>query len=204
MSAPSTVDAKLHAQRHFEQWALSYDRSWLNEIPERWSFTQDGWLQINGQDPWLYWDYQNNLLCRPAPSGDYLITVHLFADPIANYQQAALYLYQDVENYIAINRGYCGPCLTGGSGIFLEYKLAGSLGTYKSSTYDPDIYLRLVSQNHSVTAYYALEQGDWQRFGKIGNYIEEPEVCLGVSNVDKAGIDADLVGRFDYIEITRP
>lgn len=177
---------------------------WLNEVSERWTITPEGWLQIMGQDPSLYFDYQNNLLCRPAPSGDYQITVHLEADPFENFQQATLYLYQDVENYIAINRGFCGPCLEGGSGLFVEYKIAGSIGTYKAITKDPDVYLRLLKKGGSVTAYYALEEGDWQRFGMIGNYIEEPQLCLGVSNVDRVGIAADMIGRFDYIEIVRP
>jgi len=178
--------------------------TWINEVPERWTITPEGWLQILGQDPTLLDDYQNNLLCRPAPSGDYQITVHLEADPVENFQQATLYLYQDVENYIAINRGYCGPCLEGGSGLYLEYKISGSVGTYKISTRNPDVYLRLLKKGGSVTAYYALEEGDWQRFGTIGNYVKEPQVCLGVSNADRDGIAADLVGRFDYIEFVRP
>ncbi len=178
--------------------------TWFNEVPDRWTFTPEGWLEIIGQDASLLRGFQNNLLCRPAPSGDYEISVHLYADPKENFQQATLYLYQDGENYVAINRGYCGPCLTGGSGIFLEYKLSGSVGTFKTATADPEVYLRLLKQDNSITAYYALDPGEWHRLGAIGNYIEEPEVCLGVSNVDLVGIDADLVGMFDYIEITRP
>ncbi len=178
--------------------------TWINEVPDRWTFTPEGWLQIIGQDPSLIRDFQNNLLCRRAPSGDYEISVHLFADPKENFQQATLYLYQDGENYVAINRGYCGPCLTGGSGIFLEYKLSGSVGTYKTSTADPEVYLRLLKQDNNIIGYYALDQGVWHRLGTIGDYIEDAEICLGVSNVDLVGIDADLVGLFDYIEISRP
>jgi hypothetical protein len=31
-----------------------------------------------------------------------------------------------------------------------------------------------------------------------------PSICLGVSNADKAGLNADLLGRFDYIEVAGP
>jgi len=176
--------------------------TWVNEIPDLWTITSSGWLQIIGQDPSLIRDFQTNLLCRPAPSGEYQVTVHLYAEPIENFQQATLYLYQDVENYIAINRGYCGSCLEGGSGVYMEYKKSGIFETFMIGTKDPDVYLQLVSQYDEVTSYYALALDFWRRLGSIGNYLEEPQVCLGVSNVDLDGIDNDLVGRFDYIEIS--
>ena len=88
--------------------------------------------------------------------------------------------------------------------MFVEYKYSGSFGTYHVKTEDTDVFLRLVSQERTITGYYAFEPGELQPFGKVGNYLESPKICLGVSNVDSAGIDADLVGKFDYIEISRP
>jgi beta-xylosidase len=179
--------------------------AWHNENPARWTITPEGWLQILGEDASLLAnEFQNNLLCRNAPTGEFEITVHLIADPSVNFQQATLYLYQDSENYIAINRGYCGPCLTNGSGVFMEYKIAGSMGAYMEKTKDTDVFLRLVNQGQTITGYYAFEPEKWQLFGKIGNFVKNANICLGVSNVDSAGINADLVGRFDYIEISQP
>ena len=179
---------------------------WRNENPSRWAITPDGWLQILGEDTSLLADgTQSNLLCRVAPDGDFQITVHISADPIVDFQQATIYLYQDGNNYVAMNRGYCSLCDIGGSGMFMEYKFSGSWGTYQAKTQDTDIFLRLVSQEHNITGYYALESGKWQRFGKVGNYLEHPNICLGVSNVDSTGIkNADLSGKFDYIEISQP
>jgi pyrimidine-specific ribonucleoside hydrolase len=179
---------------------------WQNEDPSRWAITSDGWLQIVGEDTSLLADgTQTNLLCRNAPEGDFQITVHLSANPIVDFQQATLYLYQDGDTYIAMNRGYCGPCGTGGSGLFMEYKYPGGLGTYEVKTQGTDITFRLVRQEQTITGYYTFETWEWQRFGRVGNYLEMPKVCLGVSNVDYAGTnDKDLVGQFDYIEISRP
>ena len=178
---------------------------WQNENPSRWTIQPDGWLQITGEDASLLaGGTQSNLLCRNAPDGDFQITVHLSADPIANFQQATLYLYQDGENFVAINRGFCGPCETRGSGMFVEYKYSGSFGTYHVKTEDTDVFLRLVSQERAITGYYAFEPGELQPFGKVGNYLESPKICLGVSNVDSSGIVADLVGKFDYMEVSRP
>jgi len=178
---------------------------WQNENPSRWSITTDGWLQILGEDASLLGNgTQSNLLCRNAPNEDFQITVHLSAETTTNFQQATLYLYQDGENYVAINRGFCGPCATGGNGLFMEYKFAGAWGAYNEKTSDTDVFLRLVSQGQTIKGYYAFEPDEWELFGNIGNYLENANICLGVSNVDQAGINSDLVGRFDYIDISLP
>ena len=179
---------------------------WENEVSMRWSLSADGWLEILGEDASLIMnDMQTNLLCRTAPEGDIQITVHLSANPGTNFQQATLYLYRDGDNYIAMNRGFCGFCLEGGNGVYMEYKLAGSVGTYKVPTRDTDVFLRLVMQEQSITGYYAFEPDEWQQFGRIGNYLKDTRICLGVSNVDSPGeYPGDLSGRFDYLDISQP
>lgn len=180
--------------------------TWQEENPALWSLTSEGWLEIKGEDPSLLGSgHQSNLLCRPAPAGDYQITIHVFADTVANFQQATLYVYQDGNNYIALNRGFCAPCLTGGNALFMEYKMAGSPGAYKAPTDDTDVFIRLVVAGTSITGYYAFEPDVWEKFGSIGNFIKDPNVCLGVSNVDRDGTTGDdLTGRFDYIDISLP
>jgi hypothetical protein len=178
---------------------------WRDENPSRWKITSDGWLQILGEDAALYGQsHQSNLLCRKAPDGDFQITVHLFADPMDNFQQAALFIFQDFDNFIVINRGFCTPCNTGGNGIYMDYKIAGSVGTYMISFKATDVYLRFLSQGHSITGFYASNPAEFERLGHVGNFLEGSNICLGVSNADPAGINSDLVGRYDYIEITKP
>jgi hypothetical protein len=87
----------------------------------------------------------------------------------------------------------------------MEYKFPGNTGAFSAMTQETDVTLRLVVQGQTTTGYYAFATGEWQRFGKIGNYLANPTICLGVSNVDSAGTrQADLVGRFDYVEVSRP
>jgi len=186
--------------------SLAEGWTWQEEKPDRWSFTSDGWLEIRGEDPGLLNSgHQSNLLCRPAPEGDYQITIHVFADTFANFQQATLYVYQDGSNYIALNRGFCGFCVPGGNALFMEYKMAGSMGAYNAPTEDDDVFIRLVVAGTSIIGYYAFEPDAWEKFGSIGNFIKNPNICLGVTNLDNDGtIGEDLTGRFDYIDISLP
>jgi hypothetical protein len=202
-TTPSDLTGQIFRDDFTESLQAGWE--WQNENPARWEITPDGWLQIIGEDSSLLANgTQSNLLCRDAPGGDFQVTVHLYADPREDFQQATLYLYQDGDNFIAINRGYCSPCDTGGNGIFMEYKVAGSWEAYNAKTQVPDVFLRLVSQGQTITGYYASELGVWHLTGEVEKSLEDFGICLGVSNVDSAGINADLVGEFDYLEISRP
>ena len=141
--------------------------TWQEENPDRWKITSDGWLEIRGDDAGLLGHgHQSNLLCRPAPEGDYQITIRVFADTFADFQQATLYVYEDPVNYVALNRGFCGICPESqGDGMFMEYKMEGSWGAYKTKTDIDDVFIQLVTQGTSITGYYAFEEGAWQKFG---------------------------------------
>jgi purine nucleosidase/pyrimidine-specific ribonucleoside hydrolase len=179
--------------------------TWQNENPSRWSLSSDGWLEILGEDASvLSGAAQSNLLCRPASEGDVQISAHVSANPTADFQQATLFLYQDADNYIAINRGFCGPCASAGSAVFMESKTAGALTTSFAKTADTDVFLRLEVSGQTVTGSYALDADAWQSLGSAGSSLTAPSICLGVSNADKAGLSADLLGRFDYVEVAVP
>jgi len=182
--------------------------AWENENPDRWKITDDGWLQILAEDGYLAAGTQSNLLFRDLPEGNFAVTVHLIAAPDSNFQQAAILLYEDIHSYVAINRGYCEPCFPGkGNGIFVDYKVndktrwSSELNTQIDQT---DVYLRLVSKDKIIYAYYALAPDEWQLITRLGEFFEFKKVGLGVSNIDNGGIDSDLVGSYDYFEITRP
>lgn len=175
---------------------------WENENPAKWTFINDGWLQIIGEhDALLGENRQSNLLWHPLPSGDFIITVHLKTKPFENFQQAAIFIYEDAENYITINRVYCSPCATGGNGFYMDYKIAGETGNYNVATEAEDVYLRLESQDNTISGYYATELDNWQRLGRFGNFFQFKKVGIGVSNVRAAN---DVVGQFDYFEVSQP
>ena len=86
----------------------------------------------------------------------------------------------------------------------MEYKVTGGWDAFNVKTRDTDVYLRLTSQGNTITGYYAFDEEKWQRLGDIKRSFDITKICLGVSNVDSAGIDADLVGEFDYLEVSVP
>jgi hypothetical protein len=173
-----------------------------NENPGKWTLTDDGWLQIVGEhNSLLGEEYQTNLFWHVLPEGDFVITTHLKTKPFENFHQSALFIYEDPENYIAINRGFCDVCSTGGGGFYMDYKISGVTGAYSSATDAEDVYLRLESKNDMITGYYAVQPDQWQRLGRFGNYFKFTRVGIGVSNVRAPD---DLVGLFDYFEISKP
>lgn len=186
--------------------ALQPGWTWENENPDRWTITDDGWLQIMGEDPSLLGgDAQSNLLWRDLPGGDFSITVHLKTQPLVNFQQATIYLYEDLENFVALNRGYCDLCVDGGNAYYFEFKIGGEWGTYNHPTDATDVYLRLTREGDVISGYYAEAPGQWERIGRYGgSYFDFKQVGIGVTNSDPNGVDGDLVGQFDYFEITRP
>lgn len=180
--------------------------TWENENPDLWTFTDDGWLQIMGEDPSLLGGAaQSNLLWRDLPSGDFIITIHLKTQPLSNFQQATLYLYEDLDNYVALNRGFCDLCVDGGNAYYFEFKISGAFGSYNQPTNATDVYIRLTREGDVISGYYANEPDQWERIGRYGgSYFNFTRVGIGVTNSDPQGVDGDLVGQFDYFEITRP
>ena len=166
-----------------------------------WTITDDGWLQIVGEhDSLLSENTQSNLLWYPLPDGDFVITVHLKTNPFANFHQASIFIYEDAENHITINRGYCDICQTGGGGFYMDYKIGGNWGNYQIATDAEDVFLRLESKDNIISGYYATEPDQWERLGRFGNYFNFQRVGICVSNV---GASEDVVGLFDYFEVSR-
>jgi regulation of enolase protein 1 (concanavalin A-like superfamily) len=175
---------------------------WENENPQMWGFTGDGWLRIKGEsDSLLGQNYQNNLLWYPLPEGNFIVTVHLSTHPSQNFHQAAIFIYEDPKNYVTINRGYCDVCGTGGNGFYMDYKIGRDWGDYQAKTQANDVYLRLESNDMTITGYYATEPDQWQRLGRVGNYFQFKKVGIGVSNLGAGNM---VVGLYDYFEISRP
>ncbi|MFZ5822109.1 MAG: hypothetical protein ACOYYJ_19635 [Chloroflexota bacterium] len=183
--------------------------TWENEKPDRWKITDDGWLQILAEDASaLAGQAQSNMLFRALPGGNFVVTAHITTAPDSNFQQTTIFLFEDANNYVAVNRGYCEPCFPGkGNGIFMEYKIGGQFrwsGELNTQVDQTDVYLRLVSKDKIIYGYYALSPDDWRLITRLGDFFEFDRVGLGVTNSDGAGIASDLVGSYDYFEITRP
>lgn len=186
---------------------------WINENPEKWSLVEFGdaqWLQIIGDNAGGFSDDRTNILMRPLPEGDFVITAHVVADPRVNHHQANIFIFEDPQNYIVMNFGFCDHCgLESGSGhgyfmeTIIENNPFGDVYAIPRSAEDTDVYLRLVNQDGSITGYFATEFGDWQRIGAFGNYFEFVSVGLGSTNsVPEEYEIENIEALFDYFEIS--
>jgi beta-xylosidase len=177
---------------------------WENENPDNWSYTDDGFLEIIGQDEY---DLENafpfnNMLLRDLPPGDIAVTIHMVADPDTNFQQAAIWLWENGDTFVVLNHGFCDPC--GGKGIYFDYTIPGLEPTSYQlpGIEEADVYLRMEIRTDTIELYYATEEGQWERVGRFGNLFDFRQVGIGVSNIDPFGSDDDLVAQFDWFEIT--
>lgn len=185
--------------------------TWINEDPSRWSFVQNGWLEIVGGDFSLFMEDTPgmvNFLTRDLPEGEFAIIAHVQANPDESFEQAAIYIFEDEDNYIALNLGFCGICGVGGPGFFMETYIDNNpFGDHYEVRRDAattDVLLKLVNQAGSLTGYYAVPDGEWQRLGAFGHFFDFNSVGLGATNSNTQGVAEDIVARFDYFEITEP
>lgn len=185
--------------------------TWINEDASLWSFVESGWLEIVGSDNSFFMegDYgMVNFLTRDVPEGDFVITAHIQADPDESFEQATIYIFENQDNYIALNIGFCGICRTGGPGFYMEtyidHNPFGDAYMVDRDPADTDVHLRLVNKGGSLTGYYSTTGEDWQKIGAFGNYFDFNAVGLGATNSNSDGVESDIVARFDYFEISQP
>ena len=208
---------------------LAPEWTWLNEDPERWSLTSDGWLEIQAGDPGFFnpegaETNMVNLLVQPAPEGDLVVTTRLNTNPDENFQLAGIFLIHDNNNYVSVLDIFCQPCLpdTGGYGYAIEAFKGGEYvaqDMFKGrAAEDTDVYLRLIysAADESVTGYYAvmpdfeavpgseeIEHEHWQVVGVIEDFPVINQIGLGAGNAPHPdGIEEDLMASFDYVKIS--
>ncbi|MFC2053133.1 hypothetical protein ACFLV7_02375 [Chloroflexota bacterium] len=211
--APTSLPEGVLFRDDFEG-ALQPGWSWLDEDPERWSFKVFGEslnLAIIADNPAFFNEgYQVNTLARDVPAGEFAITAHVMAEPNENFKQANIFIFQDASNYIVLNIGFCDLCFGSGAGdgFFMETIIDnnpfGDAYVIPRNAEDKDVYLKLVNERGSITGYYALRPGEWQRVGAFGNYFDFVSVGLGASNATSAEgpVGEDLIAYFDYFEIS--
>jgi hypothetical protein len=187
---------------------LSDEWMWQNEVPEKWSITDDGWLEIIAEDGAMLGDesIQTNVLLQKIPDAKrFEIKSHLIADTTSDFQQAAIFLIEDSDNFLVINRGHCSPCPTQGDGIYTDYQYDGQNGSFKAVMTDSDeVYFRIEYDRDSgyLTAFYAYEPEEWIQLRKIPIDLDYQMIGLGATNIDvQLNKDDDLVAKYDYFEV---
>jgi hypothetical protein len=188
--------------------------SWQNEDPARWGFTPEGWLELKAANPGFFSEEgskQVNLLYRPAPQGDFVITTRLSTTPDVNFRQAGIFIIADGANYAAILNAFCQPCLpdSDGHGFLMEAFKAGEYvagGMGQPAPQVEEAFLRLVyhADEKRIEGFYALAPDEWKALGTIDGLSEPKLVALGAANAPGEGVNKeDLVAFYDYFEVSR-
>ena len=184
--------------------ALAEGWSLLNEDPAAWMITADGQLQITASDASLLGTENglSNLLLRNAPEGDFDILTWVVAAPSVNFQQAAIFIYEDEDNFVSVNKGFCGPC--GGTGVYMDSEVDGdflSFGVNRYPTSALGIYLRLAKRGNIYTSFFSFYGETWTEVAQTQRPLNPIKVGLGASNSDRAGLEGTLIAEYDFFAI---
>ncbi len=176
---------------------------WLNEDPTRWSLTAaPGALRIVTKGESLYGDaLPSNLLLRDAPEGDFEVVARVIFEPTSDFQQAAIVVLQDPDNFVLLNRGYCGPCF--GGGVYFDSEINGEtdLGGPRTPVLTPATFLRLRREGSIYTGYYSVDGETWIGLGQLENGLSPGEVGLMASNSNPDSSVPQIAADFDFFTV---
>jgi len=175
---------------------------WINEDPETWSLTdRPGYLKITTRKGDIYGNSRDlrNILLQDSP-GDWVIETKYEASstPSVTYQQGALMVYQDMDNYMKLD----WEAQANGTIIQVLREVNGnvSANSINGSVVGPSntIWLRISKNGNVYRAYYSV---DGVTFTQIGTdyTLNFTDVKTGLSASNGGGTDTtDFHIYFDY------
>jgi hypothetical protein len=153
------------------------------------------------------------VLVRPAPEGDFTLTVKMDTRPVEDFQQAGIYIIEDGFDFVAILVSFCNDCTEASSGELIEMKAVLDNQPLLANPYLPkppgvgsEVSLRLVysSKDNSITGYYSFDGVDWLNAFQVQDAPPFDKVGLGATNSPgPGGVQRDLIARFDFFELSR-
>ena len=97
------------------------------------------------------------------------VTLKIEGKAKADWEDAGLYLYQDDNNYVAIQRKNRGGNNNSVLGLVNEIDGKGNegeqLGQSGSDPNEDNIYFKLEKKDSTITAYYSVDGNEWNQFG---------------------------------------
>ncbi|NTU78486.1 MAG: DUF1349 domain-containing protein [Chloroflexales bacterium] len=181
----------------FDGSQLNSSWQWVNPLGDAtYSLTeQPGDMRLTvprgGYD--LYSNYNAPRLLRSV-SGDFTATTKVTIDPTFNYQGAGLLVWQDENNYIRLERTLV-------SGIDLWYKTAGVYaGKEISFNSSNTVFLRLQRADSTVTAWYSLDNTNWEYVFAVTNPSLSAQVQVGLALTNQWQ-DNPIHADFDFFQL---
>ncbi|MEJ2598181.1 MAG: DUF1349 domain-containing protein [Anaerolineales bacterium] len=198
----SITDVNAYLTPYHQSWIDNFNVStvdnrwtWMREDSNLWSLTANpGNMQITSSGSLFQTsNNQKNILLTSAPDGDYRITTRVQVSPSENYNGAALYVYQDDDNYIELTRIY-----SDGPNVALRTEVGGvTLSSYVSVTQD-DILLRIIKEGNVYYAWFSEDHGStWHYLDQFSANFTNPKVGLGVRMGPST---TPLTADFDFIQ----
>src|SRR5262245_3710249 len=182
--------------------------SWADEDSSQWNLQEaPGVLRIVTQGESLYNAGQpKNLLLRDAPVGDFEITTKVTFNPQNNFQQAAILIYQDHDNFVLLNRGFCDVESCPGGGVFLDNEMNGEINfntPHPTATASlQTIRLRLQKVGTTYTGFYSVNGGQrWTELGQVENPLQPTKVGLTANNSNADASVPQIPADYDSFTI---
>jgi beta-xylosidase len=171
--------------------------SWAREDPTHWSLTSSpNNLRIISQPGNLFGtgpgnNNQKNILLTNPSMSDFQITTKVSFNPTQNFQNAALLVYQDDDNYISLERVY-------GFGNSSEFILEqGGVPTFTvSANTATTTHLRIIKRGNTYTGLSSFDGATWNIMGQFNAMFSSPKIGLGAGNGGSGG--TEIPANFDY------
>ena len=186
--------------------ALATDWSWIDEDPSHWNLTEmPGMLRIVTQGESLYRAGKpRNLLLRDAPASDFEILTKVTFDPQDNFQQAAILIYQDEDNFVLLNRGFCDVGDCPGSAVFLDNMVNGKLDLAnhpQTAVSSQTTWLRLRKEGMQYIAFHSADGQTWEELGRVENPLTPSKVGLSANNANADPSVPQIPADFDFFTV---
>jgi virginiamycin B lyase len=186
--------------------ALAAGWSWADEDPTHWNLTEvPGMLRIVTQGESLYRAGKpKNLLLRDVPASDFEIITKVTINPQNNFQQAAILMYQDEDNFVLLNRGFCNHCLGTGNGIFLDNEINGKAGVdpgYRTATSLQTAWLKLRKEGTNYIGFYSADGQTWNELGRVENPMRPTKVGITANNSNADPSVPQIPADFDFFTV---
>jgi beta-xylosidase len=174
--------------------------SWVREDLTHWSLTSSpNNLRIISQAGNLFGtgagtNDQKNILLTNAGTSDFQVTTKVSFNPTQSFQNAALMVYQDDDNYISLERVYA---FGNGSEFILEQ---GGVPTFTvSANTATTIYLRIIKRGDTYSGLSSFDGATWNTIRQFNAMFSSPKIGLGAGN--GGGVLTEIPADFDFVEV---
>ncbi len=203
-TAGTCAENLLAGSDEFNSTTLGSQWSFVNPDPANWSLSAvPGDLQLNtaGGSVWTTVNTAKNIVLQAVPSGSFDIITHLDFNPTKNYQTAGILLWQDMDNFVWLNRGYCGPCTPWQSMIGLSVEKAASASSPATALYTvSSMYLKLSVSAGLATGYYSVDGKIWILLGTVT--APTSFAYIGALAQDETG-GTVIPAKYDFFHVSK-